>query len=99
MRRRACGSASTPVNQLIVQGCVEISGKESVQLYRRREDITAATYCLDQHRVLRIVAELAPETPYLHVDGAVERARLAVARQVEQPVAAQDLIRIGDEGS
>ena len=47
---------------------------------------------------LRVVLELAAQPADLDVDRAVERARLAVAREIEQPVAGQHLVGVVDKG-
>src|SRR6266581_629746 len=69
----------------------------SAEFDDRGEDVAAAAHRLDQAGVLRVVFELAAQPSDLNIDRPVERTRLAVARQIEEPVARQHLIGIVDE--
>src|SRR4051812_4997667 len=66
--------------------------------HRRREDIAAAAHRLDQARLLGVGLDLAAQPAHLHVDAAVERARHAAAREIEQLVARQHALRMLGEG-
>src|SRR5471030_1817413 len=62
------------------------------------EDVAGAAHRLDHRRLLRVVLELAAQPADLDVDRPVEWPGLAVAREIEQAVAAQHLVGVVDEG-
>ena len=70
----------------------------SADLDGRRKNIAGAAHRLDHRRPLRVVLQLAAQPSDLDVDRPVERAGLAIARQVEKPIARQHLIGVVDEG-
>src|SRR5262249_3966925 len=62
------------------------------------EDVAGAAHGLDDGGARGIRLKLAAQAPDLYVDGAVEGPGLAVAGEIEQPVAAQHLVGVVDEG-
>src|SRR6187399_1682733 len=47
------------------------------------DDITFTVHCLDDARAARIIAEDLAKAADAHVDAAIERARIATARELE----------------
>src|SRR5229473_8346027 len=94
----AANTATTSLSKQEATGRRSDEQAKSVHFDGRGEDIAGAAHRLDHGRVLRVGLELAAQTTDLHIDGAVERPSLAVAGEVEQPVAAQYLVGIVDEG-
>ena len=69
----------------------------SAHFDRRSEDVAASAHRLDHRRPLRIVLKLSSKPTDLDVDRPIKRASLAIAGEIEQPIAGQHLIGVIDE--